>query len=103
MAYKLLMSWDIKPGRDQEYFEFVVREWLPGVNNLGIQTTWAWYTVYSREEDVPQIMAEAISDDLPSMRDALKSTDWEDLHAQLLDYVTNYKQKIVRITGGFQL
>jgi len=97
------MSWDIKPGRDQEYFEFVVREWLPGVNNLGIQTTWAWYTVYSRDNNAPQILAEAISDDLVAMRNALKSPDWQELHDKLLGYVTNYKQKIVRITGGFQL
>ena len=26
MSYKLIMYWDIKPGRDQEYFEFIVRE-----------------------------------------------------------------------------
>lgn len=102
MSVKLLMNWDIKPNQDQEYFEFVVREWLPGVNNLGIETTWAWYTVYSRHE-TPQIMAEAIAEDLETMRGILQSPDWQRLHERLLEYVNNYTQKVVRVTGDFQL
>jgi hypothetical protein len=102
MSVKLLMNWDIKPGRDQDYFEFVVREWLPGVNKLGIQTTWAWYTVYSRE-DTPQFMAEAIAEDLPTMRSILKSGDWDTLHDRLMEYVSNYTHKVVHVTGDFQL
>lgn len=103
MSVKLLMNWDIKNGRDQDYFEFVVREWLPGVNKLGIQTTWAWYTVYSRDGNAPQIMAEALADDLPTIRTVLSSEEWEELHKQLLEYVQNYEQKVVRVNGDFQL
>ena len=103
MSVKLLMNWDIKPGQDQEYFEFIVREWLPGINKLGIQTTWAWYTVYSRGDDTAQIMAEAIADDLPTMRRILDSQDWTDLHGRLMEFVDNYSHKVVRVTGGFQL
>ncbi len=102
MSVKLLMNWDIKPNQDQEYFEFVVREWLPGVNNLGIETTWAWYTVYSRDE-TPQIMAEAIAEDVETMRGILQSPDWQRLHERLLEYVNNYTQKVVRVSGDFQL
>ena len=103
MSVKLLMNWDIKPGRDQDYFEFVIREWLPGVNKLGIHPTWAWYTVYSRDDNTSQIMAEAIADDLDIMRQALQSDDWTKLHDRLLEYVQNYKHKVVRVTGDFQL
>ena len=102
MSVKLLMNWDIKPGRDQDYFEFVLREWLPGVNKLGIHPTWAWYTIYSRG-DTPQIMAEAIAEDLFSMRRALDSPEWADLHARLMEYVQNYTYKVVRVTGDFQI
>lgn len=102
MSVKLLMCWDIKSGLDQDYFEFMVREWLPGINSLGIQTTWAWYTIYSLN-DAPQIMAEAIADDLPTMRRVLKSADWSGLHERLLEYVNDYEHKVVHVTGGFQL
>jgi hypothetical protein len=103
MSVKLLMNWDIKPGRDQEYFEFVVREWVPGIQRLGLQTTGAWYTVYSRQKDAPQIMTEGVAKDLETMRGILTSDDWGGLHEKLQEYVQNYRQKIVHVTGGFQL
>jgi hypothetical protein len=103
MTVKLLMNWDIKPGRDQEYFEFVVREWVPGIQRLGLKPTGAWYTVYSRDRDLPQIMTEGIADDLDSMRDIIDSDEWQQLYDKLSEYVSNYQQKIVRASGGFQV
>jgi hypothetical protein len=96
------MHWDIKTGRDQEYFEFVVREWVPGISKLGIQATGAWYTVYSREP-ISQIMTEGIARDLETMRRILKSTEWQQLQERLQEYVNNYQHKIVHTTGGFQI
>ncbi|MBK8020217.1 MAG: hypothetical protein IPK19_02040 [Chloroflexi bacterium] len=103
MSVKLLMNWDIKPGRDQEYFEFVVREWVPGVQRLGLQPTGAWYTVYSRTDESPQMLTEGIAKDLETMRTILSSDDWTVLHDKLTEYVHNYRHKIVHVTGGFQL
>ena len=57
MALKLIMNWDIEPAKEQEYFEFVVREFIPGVQQLGFELTDAWATVYG---DQPQIMVGAI-------------------------------------------
>jgi hypothetical protein len=102
MSVKLLMNWNIKPGQDQEYFEFVVREWVPGITRMGMQPIGAWYTVYSRA-DTPQIMAECLTDDLDTMRKILQSDEWSDLHNRLLEYVTDYTQKVVRATGYWQL
>lgn len=103
MTVKLLMNWDIKPGKDQEYFEFVVREWVPGIQKLGIQPTGAWYTVYSRTKEEPQILTEGVTKDLPTMRNILTSSEWISLSEQLHEFVQNYKQKVVHVTGGFQL
>ena len=99
---KILMNWDIKPGLDQEYFEFVMREWVPNTTKLGLTPIEAWYNVYARA-DIPRIMAGAIADDADSMRQIITSTDWADLQAKLMEYVENYSQKIVRVTGDYQL
>lgn len=103
MSVKLVMNWDIRAGRDQEYFEFVVREWVPTIQRLGLRPTGAWYTVYSREKDIPQIMTESIASDLSTMRAILDTDDWKSLNDKLQEYVENYSQKIVHVTGGFQL
>jgi hypothetical protein len=103
MSVKLLMHWNIKPGRDQDYFEFVVREWGPGISKLGIELSGLWYTAYSADTSRPQIMAEAIAEDLSTMHRILDSAEWKSLHAKLLDNVSGYAQKVVRVTGDFQL
>jgi hypothetical protein len=97
---KLLMSWDIKPGRDAEYFEFVVREWVPGITKLGLQPTEAWYTIYGER---PQILTGGITEDMAAMNRILDSNEWEKLHSRLQDMVVNYRQRIVRATGSLQI
>jgi hypothetical protein len=102
MSVKLLMHWDIKPGHDQDYFEFLIREWGPGITRLGIDPTGAWWTAYSHDPQ-PQIMAEATAEDLGTMQKILKSEEWKQMHNKLLEHVDNYTQKVVRVTGEFQL
>src|SRR5947209_2191066 len=97
---KLLMSWDIRAGREQPYFEFVVREFAPALMKLGLQPTEAWYTIYGSG---PQILTGGVTEDMDAMRQILNSDDWRALQEKLMTYVTNYKQKIVPHTGRFQL
>jgi hypothetical protein len=101
-SIKLLMQWDIKADREQDYFEFVVREWVPGITRLGLEPTGAWFTAYSRDKQ-SQIMTEGITDDLDTMRRILKSAEWQQLHDKLLEYVSDYEQRVVRVSGDFQL
>lgn len=103
MSVKLLMKWDIKQEQQQEYFEFVVREWGPGLNRLGIELISLWLTTYARDGETPQIMAEGLTDDMATMRRILGSAEWQRLQDKLLECVTNYSQKVVRTSGEFQL
>ncbi|MGB3906115.1 MAG: hypothetical protein WBB22_14480 [Anaerolineae bacterium] len=97
---KLLMSWDIKAGKEAEYMEFVTREFTPELMKLGIQPTEAWYTVVGNG---PQVLAGGITKDRDTMMTILGSEEWEGLETKLLDYVRNYRSKVVRATGQFQL
>ena len=100
MTVKLIMTWDITPGREQEYFEFVVREFIPQVQQLGMELKDAWLTMYG---DQPQIMASAQMADLPAMQGVLDSKEWQGLVNRLLDYVENYQIKVVPAKAGFQM
>jgi hypothetical protein len=100
MTVKLLMSWDIKPGREAEYFDFVVREFVPGMQHVGIQPTEAYLTVYGNGS---QILTGGIVEDLPTMRRILDGDEWHVLQEKLLALVDNYKHKVVTATGRFQM
>ena len=97
---KLLMSWDIRPGRETEYFEFIVREFAPGIMKLGIRPTEAWYTVYGNG---PQILTGGVAEDLRTMNQILVTDEWKELLEKLMEYVIDFQQKIVAATGRFQL
>lgn len=99
MPGKLILTWDINPEHEQEYFEFVVRDFLPQVQKLGFQLSDAWVTVYGKQ---PQIMVGAVLPSIDQIRRVLKSEQWDSLISRLLDYVTNFKLKIVKASSGFQ-
>ena len=100
MAVKLIMTWDILPGREQEYFEFVVRDFIPGMQKLGLEVSDAWFTMFGEQ---PQIMAAAQMSNLASLNRVLASTEWQELTRLLLDYVENFQHKIVPAKAGFQI
>lgn len=99
-AVKLLLTWDIMPGREQDYFEFVVREFLPGMQKMGLEPNDAWFTVYGSQ---PQIMVSAQMDDQPAMQKLLRTPEWQNLTGRLLDYVVNFQYKIIEAHTGFQM
>jgi len=94
------MTWDIIPGREQEYFEFVVREFIPEMQNLGLEPSDAWFTLYGNQ---PQIMAAANMPTLKELEGIMTSADWQSLMNRLMDYVENYEYKVVQSRAGFQI
>jgi hypothetical protein len=100
VSVKLLMTWDILPGREQEYFEFVVRDFIPGLQRLGMEPSDAWFTMYGEQ---PQILVGAQVNSINALQHILKSTDWDKLTQQLLDYVENFKYKVAQARSGFQM
>ena len=100
MSVKLLMTWDILPGREQEYFEFVVREFIPELQHLGLDPVDAWVTVYG---DQPQILASVDVRKGESLQKILVSAEWDGLMVKLNDYVENLELKTVKSKPGFQM
>ncbi len=99
MPVKLILTWDIATEQEQEYFEFVVREFIPGVQRLGFELSDAWATVYGSQ---PQIMVGAILPSMSKVKQVMRSPEWKNLKNQLQDFVQNYSQKVVESRGGFQ-
>lgn len=100
MAAKLLMRWDVRPETESEYFEFLVHEFIPGLNKLGISDIQVWYTQYG---DCEQKLASGIANSTEMMQDALTSQGWEQLNDKLQEFVENFSQKVISATGGFQI
>ncbi len=100
MATKILMQWDVRPEMEAEYFEFLVHEFIPGLNQLGIGDIQVWYTVYGECE---QKLATGLTDSIEQMKKALHSKEWHDLIEKLDGFVNDFAHKVVNGRRGFQL
>jgi hypothetical protein len=99
MSVKLMMTWDIAPEHEQDYFEFVIGEFIPGVQRLGFQPVEAWATIYG---DYPQIQVGILAEDLPGVQQVLRSDGWNQLQDKLFALVKNFSYKVVQARNGFQ-
>jgi hypothetical protein len=99
MAVKVLLTWDIDGDRDQSYFEFVIGEFIPGVQRLGLQPAEAWATLYGA---YPHIQVGLLANDAAQANSILNSDDWTILQDRLFNYVKNFSYKVVPARSGFQ-
>lgn len=100
MTSKILMRWDIRPDKESEYFEFLVHEFIPALNKLGIADILVWYTAYG---DCEQKLAEGTTESMEKMRSILQSEEWIILTDKLQNYVVDFNLKVIAATRGFQI
>ena len=99
-AVKLLMTWDILPGKEQEYFEFHIREFIPALENIGLSLNEAWITVYGKG---PKLAAEAVLENLDKAMSLINSSGWDDLSMQLGDFAENFDYKVIPAKKSWQI
>lgn len=99
MTVKLLMTWDIASEHEPEYFDFVISDFIPGLQRLGLDPIEAWATVYG---SYPQIQVALLAPSLAEAQRAINSTEWARLREILFGLVKNYSQKIIPARNGFQ-
>ncbi len=97
---KLIMTWNIREGKESEYLEFLTRDFTKAVRAMGIEPTDAWYAVWGRG---PQVMVAGVADDLDAMEKSLSSDEWKKLQERLREFVVEFRYKVVEAVPGFQL
>ncbi|GAB4553828.1 MAG: hypothetical protein OHK0023_23290 [Anaerolineae bacterium] len=100
MQVKVVMTYNIRPERDQEYFEFLVRELAPGLSRLGLQPTESWYTTYGNR---PKIMMGGIVEDFETAKALLQNPEWQALYESLQGFISDFRARIIRVTPYFPI
>ncbi len=96
---KMILTWDIRPGHEQAYSEFINERLAPGLIEIGLPPSDVFYTAFGH---VPQIMAVLDVPDEESLLQAIRSQQWKDLKKALLQLIENYQERVVRADrGGF--
>ncbi len=96
MSVKLNHYWSIIPGMDQNCTNFLINKFIPGVNNLGLQTVAVWSVLIGAYSE---IVMENASSDLEIIEKALKNQQYKNLKRELHKFVKNYQTKVLVNTG----
>jgi len=96
---KLLLSFDLRPGRENAYRRFIMEEFLPQAQALGLIPTDAWHTAYG---EYPVRLIGLAADDLARVRIARATDEWQGMMEKLEGYVLNLTIRVVPLRGGFQ-
>jgi hypothetical protein len=92
MTVKLMHYWTIIPSQADQYADFIVNEFIPGINGLGIHTVAGWSVLVGSYSEV---IVETVCNDLDQLEMALKSTEYRRLKSDLLNYIKHYKTKVL--------
>ena len=96
MTVKLNHYWTIIHDKTDEYQKFVIKKFIPGVNHLGMHTVACWSVMVG---EYSEIIFESVSNDLHLLESALQDKKYIKLKTELLNYVKNYKTKVLVKTG----
>lgn len=100
--WKLLMSWNIIQGREQDYIQFNAKVFVPRMMKFDLQPLESWFTIHGAG---PQVSVGWVSNDVEAIRRAVNTEEWSDLLVDLDEYVKDFRYKIVPVTGrsGYQM
>jgi hypothetical protein len=96
---KLVLSYDIRPDADQEYYQFVLGQYIPVMQSMGLEMAEAWHTAYG---NYPNRLIVFVSRDRETIERVINDANWDDLNERLLEYVNEFDYKVVPYKIGFQ-
>ena len=96
MAVKFNQYWTIINEKREEYGDFIIKEFIPGINSLGIHVVAGWSVLVG---SYSEMIVESMSNDLELIEKALKNPKYRDLQDNLLTYVKAYKTKVLIPAG----
>ncbi|MEK6575407.1 MAG: hypothetical protein AABZ58_13950 [Chloroflexota bacterium] len=96
---KIIMTYDIVPETQETYYQFMLGELVPAVQNLGLGMAEAWHTAVG---NYPIRLVAFVGETRESVDRVIESEQWEELETRLQQYVTNYKRRVVPFRNRFQ-
>jgi hypothetical protein len=91
MAILFSQYWDVMPGRFDDYSTFILGEYVPTMEKLGIRLVGGYYVVVG---EGPRIVAAAEVESMESLQRSLAAKEYSVLSDRLLQYVWKYSSKV---------
>ena len=91
MPVKFNQYWTVDFDKTQAYEKFIIRDYIPGVNKLGIHIVAGWSVLIG---GYSENVLEGISNDLELLEKALRDKKYKELNDELQNYIKKYNSAI---------
>lgn len=99
LGSKLLLTYNILLHRQEAYLRFIVDEFIPTLQTLGLTNHGVWHTAYG---DYPIRLLVFVSETPEAMQRALESETWNEMEKKLETFVADYNRRVVPNEPFFQ-
>jgi roadblock/LC7 domain-containing protein len=96
MSVKLNHYWTVNHSKKDAYDKFIIKKFIPKINQLGMHTVAGWSVLVGAYSE---IIFESAANDLDLLEKSLRDERYKVLKSDLLNYVKNYKTKVLVATG----
>jgi hypothetical protein len=97
--YKVLITYDIRPEKQDAYYRYVLGEFVPALRVMGIHMLSAWHIAYG---EYPERQLVFVTESWDTLQSALDSPRFQSLEDRLKAYTTDYRRKVVNYLDRFQ-
>lgn len=91
--YKVLISYDMQPGKEQECQEYLINKLAPGLARMGFRIADVWYTIWGSS---PQILSGGMLEDLDQVQRIFLSDSWDQLARGMRALTDNFQVRVVK-------
>jgi hypothetical protein len=99
MSVKLLITYNIKPAQEEEYYRFMMDEFLPTAQSIGLVMVEGWSTAWG---DYPDRLIGLVAENQHTIQEILDGEGWLQLENRLASFVKDYQREPVLYRNGFQ-
>ncbi len=96
---RVIMTWDIQDGKEQDYIEFAVGELGPTLDALGLEIRDVLYTQVGTG---PEMLIWGLMNNRSDAEGLFASRDWSQLEKKLLTFVENVQIRFTRANDPFR-
>ncbi len=90
---KVLITYDMQEGKEQDCQEYLINKLAPGLAKLGFRVSDVWYTVWGNS---PQITGGGEIEDIEQAKNVFLSHDWQTLAEGMGEITKNFKVRLMR-------
>lgn len=95
----MLLTYNIPPDGQEGYMRFVLNEFIPALQAIGLANVGVWHTSWG---NYPIRLLVFIAENAGVMTQAVESDSFAQMEEKLKSHVTEYKRRVVPFDPGFQ-